>query len=260
MADPTDVLAEYGAFLRQALARTAAEREPISGFEPAFELPDDSPRLTEYLDVMAMRFAPLGTVGRTGLVLLDLMANPATRTVKTLASHVIVARAVRHTETTGEPVLILTPSSANKATALRDAVLRAYRTGLTTPDQLRIVALVPNEARAKLWSSPLCDDAALAAAEVQAHAPGRGDRQEHAADGSRHQRIDDAGLGNSSVAQAGVGDVRQRMRISSRDPPPFRHRWSASPSMVWIPWASAKSRVDGGTDPLVITTSSSASR
>lgn len=101
-------------------------------------------------------------MGNSRLVLLDLMGNPGTLTVKTLASHVIVARAVRHTETTGEPVMLVTPSSANKATALRDAVLRAYRTGLATPAELRIVSLVPDASRAKLWSSALSEDAELA--------------------------------------------------------------------------------------------------
>ncbi|WP_274561304.1 DUF6002 family protein [Streptomyces spiramyceticus] len=158
-----NVLGDHGEQLRQALTATAGLRPPGAGFEPAFALPEPTDRLAEFFAVTDLRFAGLGTVGDTRLVLLDLMGNPGTRTVKTLASHVIVARAVRHIDSTGEAVMILTPSSANKATALRDAVLRAYRTGLATPGQLRIVTVVPDAARPKLWQSDLDDDPYLAA-------------------------------------------------------------------------------------------------
>lgn len=89
------------------------------------------------------------------------MRNPRTRTTKTFASLLIVARAVEHLRSTGESLMIVTPSSANKATALRDAVLRAYETGLADPGRLKIVAVVPGMAREKLWSSPLTEEAAL---------------------------------------------------------------------------------------------------
>ena len=103
-----------------------------------------------------------GYRGRT-LVLLDLMGNPATRTTKTFASLVIVARAVRHIRATGEPITIITPSSANKATALRDAVYRALAAGLVGPEQLNIIVVVPPSATPKLWASPLTDDPDLRA-------------------------------------------------------------------------------------------------
>jgi hypothetical protein len=136
---------------------------PSVGFQPEFALPDPSPRLRDFFSVVDLPFHRLGRVGGKDLVLFDLMGNPGTRTTKTLASTVIVARAVRHIDRTGEPIVILTPSSANKATALRDAVLRAYRAGLAGPESLRIVTLVPDAARPKLWSSELTDDPALAA-------------------------------------------------------------------------------------------------
>jgi hypothetical protein len=145
------------------MSAVGRSRPADAGFEPAFELPPDSPALDGYFAAADIRFAELGDAGRNRLVLLDLMSNPGTRTVKTLASLVIVARAAHHVATTGEPVMILTPSSANKATALRDAVLRAYTYGLATPDELRIVTLVPDVARPKLWSSQLSDDPVLAA-------------------------------------------------------------------------------------------------
>ncbi|MFE6916046.1 DUF6002 family protein [Streptomyces rubiginosohelvolus] len=156
------VLTKYEDGLRQALDRVGRIPRPGPEFTPPFELPAPSAALDEFFAVADPRFAELGTVGRSRLVLLDLMGNPATRTVKTLASLVIVARAVLHTERTGEPVMIVTPSSANKATALRDAVLRAYRSGLSDPDRLRIVTVVPEAARPKLWSSPMSEDPALA--------------------------------------------------------------------------------------------------
>lgn len=156
------VLTKYEDQLRQALGQVGRISRSSSEFTPPFELPAVSSALDEFFAVADPRFAELGTVGRSRLVLLDLMGNPATRTVKTLASLVIVARAVLHTDRTGEPVLIVTPSSANKATALRDAVLRAYRTGLSDPDRLRIVTVVPEAARPKLWSSALSEDTALA--------------------------------------------------------------------------------------------------
>ncbi|MEU0003933.1 DUF6002 family protein [Streptomyces sp. NPDC006314] len=158
-----NVLTEHGEGIRRALAAVAAGRPPTADFAPAFALPEPSERLSEFFAATDFRFAGLGTVGPVRLHLLDLMGNPGTRTVKSLASHVIVARAVEHIDRTGEAVMIFTPSSANKATALRDAVLRAYRTGLADPERLRIVTVVPDAARPKLWASHLADDPNLAA-------------------------------------------------------------------------------------------------
>nr|WP_329833115.1 DUF6002 family protein [Streptomyces sp. BE133] len=64
---------------------------------------------------------------------------------------------------TGEPVMIFTPTSTNKGTALRDAVARALATGLATPDQLRIATLAPASGRSKLRAGSLSDDAELRA-------------------------------------------------------------------------------------------------
>jgi hypothetical protein len=89
------------------------------------------------------------------------MRNPSTRTTKTLASLTIAARAVRHIAETGDRIMIVTPSSANKATALRDAVHRAVASGLVTSDQLQITSVVPGTSVDKLWSSPLSEDVSL---------------------------------------------------------------------------------------------------
>lgn len=158
-----DVLARHGDELHRSLALAGRSRPRPATFAPDFALPEPSRQLSDFFSVVTLPFRELGRVGRTDLVLLDLMGNPGTRTAKTLTATVTVARAVRHTDRTGEPVVILTPSSANMATALRDAVLRAYQAGLADPDTLRIVTLVPDSAQPKLWASPLSEDPALAA-------------------------------------------------------------------------------------------------
>lgn len=109
------------------------------------------------------RWQDLTTYQGHRVVLLDLTGNPGTHTTKTFASLVIVARAVEHLRRTGQPVIIFSPTSANKGTALRDAVLGAYDAGLATPEQLRIVVLAPATSQPKLRSSRLSQDPALRA-------------------------------------------------------------------------------------------------
>ena len=161
---PAENVLRHEARLRLALERCRRDGHQQDGFDPGTALPVMSDRLREFFSVAELSFTDIGTYQGKRLVLLDLMRNPATRTTKTLASLVIVARAVRYIQDTGERVMIVSPSSANKATGLRDAVLRAYETGLATPDELRIVTLVPDVARDKLWSSDLSDNPVFAAA------------------------------------------------------------------------------------------------
>jgi Family of unknown function (DUF6002) len=134
-----------------------------SDFTPGFELPAATPELLRLLQASELAFSGMGRYRGRRLTLLDLMRNLRTRTTKTFASLVMVARAVRHIQRTGESIMLLTPSSANKGTALRDAVLRAIEAGLVSADQLRIVIVVPVAARPKLWASPLDADAGLRA-------------------------------------------------------------------------------------------------
>ncbi|MEU0738984.1 DUF6002 family protein [Streptomyces sp. NPDC006134] len=131
---------------------------PEGEFEPGFELPELSTEMEQYFAASDVALGELGEYRGRRLTLLDMMRNPHTRTTKTFASLVMVARAVHHIQTTGERILILTPSSANKATALRDAVWRAIDAGLVTRDQLRIAVIVPTASQPKLWSSPLSTD------------------------------------------------------------------------------------------------------
>ncbi|GGX43468.1 DUF6002 family protein [Streptomyces noursei] len=157
-----NALAHYHAELQHALSALERDRAGSGeAFSPAFRLPDLSPALERFFSVSGIGITELPTYRGHTLRLLDLMRNPGTRTTKTLASLIIVARAVRHITETGERILIVTPSSANKATALRDAVYRAIATGLVTADQLQITCVVPEVSATKLWSSPLSEDALL---------------------------------------------------------------------------------------------------
>lgn len=70
----------------------------------------------------------------------------------------MVARAVKFIRETGQRLTIVTPSSANKAVALRDAVLRAITHGLVGPNELNIVSVVPAGSLHKLRASELSAD------------------------------------------------------------------------------------------------------
>lgn len=149
---------EIRSALRNLLGGRAAEH-----FTPGVELPELTPALREYFAVSSLAHLAMSSHRGAGLSLLDLARNPATGTTKTFASLVIVARAVRFIHDTGQRVTLVTPSSANKAIALRDAVLRAIRTGLVGSDQLNVVTVVPEASVAKLRCSDLFTDPVLRA-------------------------------------------------------------------------------------------------
>ncbi|MET9858949.1 DUF6002 family protein [Streptomyces smyrnaeus] len=133
-------------------------------FRPSFELPPLENRHRTFLETPEMCLRALGHESGCDLRMLDLTGNPRTRTTKTFASLLMVLRAVHHIETTGERIVVVTPSSGNKATALRDAVLRAYESGLTDPERLRLLSVVPSSSAGKVWASPLDVDETLRAA------------------------------------------------------------------------------------------------
>lgn len=114
-----------------------------ASFAPEFSYPELTEAWEEYFAVAGASLSPLGNYAGCDMALLDLMKNPGTRTTKTTASLLMVARAVQHIKRTGDSILLFTPSSGNKAIALRDAVARALELKLTTPDKLRIVTLTP---------------------------------------------------------------------------------------------------------------------
>lgn len=158
-----NALVRYGEQVRAALADLGSSRPGPAEFEAGFALPPPSDRLSRMFSASDLAFADLGSYRGKRLTLLDLTRNPRTRTTKTCASLVIVARAVQHVHSTGERVIIVSPSSGNKATALRDAVLRAYEAGLVTPEQLSVIVVVPGSSKHKLWASPLTADPRLRA-------------------------------------------------------------------------------------------------
>lgn len=138
------------------------EPQPIAGeFEPSMRLPKLDAGMSQFLSPATAGIVELGRYKGLPLRLLDLRQNPNTQTTKTFASLLIVARAVRHIQDTGNPVLLFSPSSGNKAIALRDAVARALTSGLVRPDQLRIATLTPEQTVGKLRKSILSEDPEL---------------------------------------------------------------------------------------------------
>ena len=151
-----NAIATYYEAIREAIG--LCRPRPGAGFDPGFELPELDDRMRELFAPSGLGAAELPPYGDCSLRLLNLMRNPGTRTTKTFASLLMVARAVRWIRSTGEPIMILTPTSGNKGTALRDAVQRALELGLVSAEQLRIVTIVPRSSLPKLWSSALSED------------------------------------------------------------------------------------------------------
>ncbi|MFD4941467.1 DUF6002 family protein [Streptomyces sp. NPDC058239] len=161
-----NLILDYYERLPQAVAALVDDPAPVTepgAFSPGFALPEPDAAISGFFEPARAQWRELGKYGSHRLVLLDLACNPGTHTTKTFPSLLIVARAVEYIRRTGEPVMIFTPTSANKGTALRDAVARALATGLATPDQLRIATLAPASGRSKLRAGSLTDDAELRA-------------------------------------------------------------------------------------------------
>jgi hypothetical protein len=156
-----NLITDYYDRLPAVIARCVDDPDPVSTperFSPGFALPELDDATRRFFDVAGASWRELGEHRSHRLSMLDLTANPATNTTKTIASLLIVARAVAHIRRTGERVLIFSPTSANKGVALRDAVARAIETGLATPDQLRIVTVAPRTALGKFRASSLSTD------------------------------------------------------------------------------------------------------
>lgn len=155
-----NALAHFYPQVQEALRMLLAESKS-SDFTPGVELPELTPGVRDFLSASEMRHTRMGQYRGKDLALLDLTRNPGTMTTKTFASLIIVARAVRYIQRTGERVTIVTPSSANKAVAMRDAVLRAIKAGLVTADQLNVVVVVPGGSVHKIRASELLTDTYL---------------------------------------------------------------------------------------------------
>lgn len=159
--DSKSLLTRYYDLLAEFASRS--EPAPSVGFEPSMRLPELDDKVAEFLSPATAGLHELGEHRGMPLRLLDLRQNPQTQTTKTFASLIIVARAVNHIRETGEPVILFSPSSGNKAVALRDAVARALTAGLVEPDQLRVVTLTPEQTTGKLRRSILSEDPELRA-------------------------------------------------------------------------------------------------
>ncbi|MGG8406856.1 DUF6002 family protein [Streptomyces sp. 12297] len=150
-----NALDRYFEEIRTAARKVTAERTTAADIP--LELAAKNPSFAKFTEVTDIGLTQVDA--RTHI--LDLMRNPGARTTKTMASLLMIARAADHIRRTGERVLLFTPTSGNKGTALRDAVARAHATGLATPDELRIVMLAPEASRTKLRDCALTADQAL---------------------------------------------------------------------------------------------------
>src|SRR5215472_2615381 len=159
-----NLLLDYYDLLPRAVAACVPDPSPVTTpgeFTPGYDLPELDADVREFLAAATVSWRLLGDYAGHQIMLLDLAQNPGTNTTKTFASLLIVARAVEFIRRTGQPIMIFSPTSANKGTALRDAVLRAIEAGLVTAEQLRVVVLAPSGSRAKLRSSQLATDSRL---------------------------------------------------------------------------------------------------
>ena len=145
----------------QLCGASAAGEPGTAQFAPGFALPSLDEEMLRFFAAATAVWRELGEHSGHRMHMLDLTQNPGTRTTKTFASMVIVARAVEFIRATGESVCLFTPTSANKGIALRDAVARAIAEGLVTPEQLSIVVLAPSSTRAKFRKDALAADPLL---------------------------------------------------------------------------------------------------
>lgn len=118
---------------------------------PAYALPDpDDEQWETFFGGTPLRYHRVGGYRGCTLDCIDLMGNPGTMTTKSLASETLVARAILHARQFGQRLTIVTPTSGNKGTALRDAVARAQSSGIRGADLVRSVMVVPSASLPKL--------------------------------------------------------------------------------------------------------------
>lgn len=159
-----NLIVDYYDRLALLAERSAGAAEPVRDsdhFSPASALPELDEDMRRFFAAAEAQWRFLVRYSSCNIYLLDLTRNPATSTTKTLPSLLIVARALEHIRHTGERILMFSPTSANKGTALRDAVERAIIGGLVGAEQLRVIMLSPASGRAKLRSSRLSTDPEL---------------------------------------------------------------------------------------------------
>jgi hypothetical protein len=159
-----NLICDYYPQIQSVMSRLEQESVPERHnalFAPPFSLPVFDAKARQLFSVATASWESLGSYRGRRLVLLDLMQNPGTRTTKTIASLLMVARAIEHIRRTGEKIALIAPTSGNKGVALRDAVERAVSIGLVNADQLRVIIVAPQAARRKLRSGTLASDEQL---------------------------------------------------------------------------------------------------
>ncbi|ADU68027.1 DUF6002 family protein [Pantoea sp. At-9b] len=127
-------------------------------FDPDFKIPALDEKLISFLEPTKASIVSIGKYKGREISLFNLMKNPETNTVKTFAATLLIARAVSHIREKHEKIIVFSPSSGNKAIALRDAVLRAIKCDLVSPEELRIITLTPKDTKEKLRVSELSSD------------------------------------------------------------------------------------------------------
>lgn len=160
--DSSSLLERYYALINECISEYGSPSRS-EDFAPPMRLPKLDARMSEFLSPTTASLCELGEYRGYPLRLLDLRQNPNTQTTKTFASLIIVARAIHFIQETGQSVLLFSPSSGNKAVALRDAVARALAADLAKPEQLRIITLTPIQTIGKLRHSVLSEDLELRA-------------------------------------------------------------------------------------------------
>lgn len=159
-----NLIVDYYNVITAASARIGAGPGGPAGtpeFAPDFTFPALDAQVRQFFAAATASWRGLGEYREHDLQLMDLTGNPGTYTTKTFPSMLIVARAVEYIRRTGTPVRIVTPTSANKGIALRDAVSRALSAGLVTPDQLSVVVLAPSSTAHKFRVDALAADPEL---------------------------------------------------------------------------------------------------
>lgn len=158
MIGTVEAISEYYSLVQKALSELCVPAASMS-FDPGPNLPPLDATMREFFAPASIRMTELGSSYRgVRLALMDLTLNPETQTTKTVASLLMVARAVAYIRDTGKPITIVTPSSANKAVALRNAVCRAISLRIVPADSLNIVTIVPKQSIHKLRESELITD------------------------------------------------------------------------------------------------------
>ncbi len=162
--EDSGILARYypGIQLASKLAKSQYDFSTNNSIpEIELQFPTLTDEFEKYLEIGKISSQRLITYKNRHLEILNLMLNPKTQTTKTIASIMIVLKLIDYIKRTNETIMILTPTSANKGTALRDAVERAISLGLVDKTQLRILTLIPRLSLNKIRNSILFSDAEL---------------------------------------------------------------------------------------------------